>query len=127
MVQLQLWVVVENNTVCLAASIPTLRPLLRRKGAASSSTPAYDLSGSQQKRGMRSRYNSNTRRISNETCHQSNNSEEYILSSLGGRGEQIIKTTDVVITSEERVTRAAYGQGRESQVEQHLPQFLKDN
>jgi hypothetical protein len=28
MVQLQVWVVVENNTVCLAATIPALRPLL---------------------------------------------------------------------------------------------------
>lgn len=85
MVQLQIWCVVENNTVCLAASIPALRPLLRRSDAGSSHPYSCG---------------TDDRNTHNSTLGQNHegNSEEYILASVGAKGsDQIMKTTAVSV------------------------------
>lgn len=99
MVQLQIWCVVENNTVCLAASIPALRPLLRRSDAGSSHTYSCGTDDRRSKAHARNRLSRDIY-TQNSTLGQNHegNSEEYILASVGAEGsDQIMKTTAVSV------------------------------
>lgn len=128
MVQLQIWCVVENNTVCLAASIPALRPLLRRSDAGSSHPYSYGTDDRKSKAHARNRL-SRDMYTQNGTLGQNHegNSEEYILASVGAEGsDQIMKTTAVSVAFGPRGT-----QGNDAVQERGtistLSAFLKDS
>jgi hypothetical protein len=127
MVQLQVWVVVENNTVCLAATIPALRPLLRKSGAATSS---YSYGTDDRKRKSNACHRSSEGRYEHHSAagqHHDGTSEEYILASVGVDGcDQITKTTAVSVAFESRnlsESDAAYKEGTGDT----LPAFLKNS
>lgn len=117
MVQLQIWVIVENNTVCIAASIPALRPLLRKRHSASSGTSAIAGEYGSWSKGLSSKRFTQDQRNMNrlEVQHHDGNSEEYILSHVHEMpADQITKTTDVLVAYENgsgniKVSRAADG------------------
>lgn len=127
MVQLQIWCVVENNTVCIAASIPTLRPLLRKSGAGSSLSYNYGTDDKKRKSSACNRLSqSRYADFSTTGQHHDGNSEEYILASVEADGsDQITKTTDVSVAFESR-----NAQGDNTKYEQGtgnmLPAFLQD-
>ena len=127
MVQLQIWCVVENNTVCLAASIPALRPLLRKFDGGNSHPYSYGTDD-------RSRAHVRNHLSHDMYTHHSTlghnhegNSEEYILASVGTDGsDQIMKTTAVSVAFGPRNTQeqdTAHDCGPVSK----LPAFLKDS
>jgi len=99
MVQLQIWCVVENNTVCLAASIPSLRPLLRKSRTATSNSYSYGTEDRSSKAHARNRASQGAyTHHSTVGQHHDGNSEEYILASVGADGgDQIMKTTAVSV------------------------------
>lgn len=128
MVQLQIWCVVESNTVCLAASIPALRPLLRRSDAGSSHPYSY---GTEDRRSKAHARNCLSQDVytNHSTLGQNHdrNSEEYILASVGTEGtDQIMKTTAVSVAfgprdAQERV------KAQECGTVSTMPAFLKDS
>jgi len=128
MVQLQIWCVVENNTVCLAASIPALRPLLRRSDPGSSHPYSYGTDDRRSKAHARNRLSQGI--YTNHSVlgqHHDGNSEEYILASVGAEGsDQIMKTTAVSVAfgprdAQEKDTAQECGN------DSTLPAFLKDS
>jgi hypothetical protein len=127
MVQLQVWVVVENNTVCLAATIPALRPLLRKSGAATSS---YSYGTDDRKRKSNACHRSSDGRYKHHSAagqHHDGNSEEYILTSVGADGcDQITKTTAVSVAFESRNPSESHATYKEGTGDT-LPAFLKDS
>jgi hypothetical protein len=128
MIQLQIWCVVENNTVCLAASIPALRPLLRKSDAGSSRPYSYGTDYRRSKAHARNRL-SQDMHTHNSILGQNHegNSEEYILASVGAEGsDQIMKTTAVSVAFG---PRDAQGKGKvhERGAASTLPAFLKDS
>ena len=128
MVQLQIWCVVENNTVCLAASIPALRPLLRRSDAGSSHPYSYGPDNRRSKAHGRNRL-SHDMYTHNSTMGQNHdgNSEEYILASVGAEGsDQIMKTTAVSVAFGPRDTQET-DRIHERENTSMVPAFLKDS
>ncbi|KAF1352603.1 hypothetical protein BDV97DRAFT_150728 [Delphinella strobiligena] len=125
---LSIWVIVENNVVIYAATIPTLRPIMKRKHGSTAS--AYTHGGTKHRNpyntylsgGEDTSGNSRSgRRASDSTwlgrastsCNEpsvqtvftvaagtDDNSEDYILQPLGDK--QITKTTNVHIAWEEQ-------------------------
>ncbi|GAB7336279.1 hypothetical protein MBLNU13_g09032t2 [Cladosporium sp. NU13] len=126
MVQLQIWCVVENNTFCLAASIPALRPLLRRSDAGNSHPYSYGTDDRRSKAHIRNR-SSRGMYTQNSTLGQNHegNSEEYILASVGAEGsDQIMKTTAVSVAFGPRDTQES-GTVHERGTVSMVPAFLK--
>jgi hypothetical protein len=129
MVQLQVWCVVENNTVCLAASIPALRPLLRKSGTANSHWYSYGTDDGRSKAHARNRGSQGvyTHHSTAGHHHHDGNSEEYILTSVGADGsDQILKTTAISVAfgprdNQEQDTVCARG------TVNMVPTFLKDS
>lgn len=80
MVDLQIWCVVENNTVCLAASIPALRPLLRRSNTEGPYAYSYEISDRHSR--LRAREQGRDTHHSASGGLHGGHSEEYILSSV---------------------------------------------
>jgi hypothetical protein len=82
MVDLQIWCVVENNTVCLAASIPALGPLLRKSSTERPAAYSYETSD----RHSRLHDRRQGRNAAHSVLGQQHDdhSEEYILSSVSG-------------------------------------------
>jgi hypothetical protein len=128
MVQLQIWCVVENNTVCLAASIPALRPLLRRSDTGSSHPYSYGTGDRRSKAHARNGL-SQDMYTHNSIMGQNHdgNSEEYILASVGAENsDQIMKTTAVSVAFgpwDAQDTDKVHECGNVSMV----PAFLKDS
>lgn len=110
MVDLQIWCVVENNTVCLAGSIPALRPLLRDSSAGRFPAYSYGTSDRHSKPHMGSSGRQTHHNIPKR--QHDGHSEEYILSSVGVDSiDQITKTTAISVAYEPRNTQendAAY-------------------
>lgn len=104
MVQLQIWVVVENNTVCLAASLPALRPLLRKNGANDTSAYGHETDAQRSKSYSQNHTGRKRRNLDSDVGRKhGGSSEEYILASLGDEaGDRITKTTAVSVAYEER-------------------------
>lgn len=124
MVQLQIWVIVENNTVCLAASIPALRPLLRKRQAGSSSATTVRGEYSSWNKGLSSkRHTQDLRNMQKSMQHHNGDSEEYILSSVNETpADQITKTTAVSVAYEN-----GDGRNETSRAVDGMPGFLKES
>lgn len=125
---LTIWVIVENNVVIYAASIPTLRPIMKRNHGSTAS--AYTHSGRKHNnnyntylsggddtlgnsrfsrrasdstwlgRASISRNEPSVQTVSAVAAGTDDNSEDYILQPLGDK--HITKTTDVRIAWEEQ-------------------------
>lgn len=105
-IDLMICVVIENNIVMIAASIPTLRPLMR-KNPDSTGTPGRYYCGSGghvhsdfSSAGAARRQTLNSR-VRSKLGTLDDNSEEYILHEIAG-GHQITKTTNVQVAYEQR-------------------------
>ncbi|KAI9709579.1 MAG: hypothetical protein M1820_003339 [Bogoriella megaspora] len=102
MVNLQTWVVVENNIVLMYASIPVLRPLVFQKKPGSSKNSRFEsMPKNEASRGSRKtkesvidriKYGSNSKSLTTDGA-----SEEYILQPTGK--DQIVRTTELQVTS----------------------------
>jgi len=93
---LQLWVCVENNVVMIAASIPTLRPLLRRKSGSTATPVPYAWSSSQSRRKASAHdpYEAHVENVAHSGRGiRDDDSEEHILQALPTAADQITKTT----------------------------------
>ncbi|KAK5114555.1 hypothetical protein LTR85_010132 [Meristemomyces frigidus] len=115
MVSLQLWVCIENNVVMVAASIPTLRPLLHRRDGSSHPSKGYIYSeNSKRKESAHDPYKcgqDDTTTQSGRAEMDGANSEEYIMRSVCA--PEIMKTMDVHVEYETR-SEAAKGEEKES-------------
>lgn len=106
-IDLQIWVVVENNVVMMAASIPTLAPILRRRQTSNVGRTVplrYNRSGrsggKDKSREQHSSKPGDPGQSSTET-NPKGASQEYILQTMSP-DEQITKRTDVQISYESR-------------------------
>ena len=106
MVNLQIWVCVENNIVLMYASIPVLRPLLLQKKSGSSKNSRFEsLSKNEAYRNSRRDRDGLDRRSARDVLGFRSDSktwadgasEEYILQP--SRNDQITRTTELRVTS----------------------------
>ena len=103
--KVNLAVLVENNVVIMAASIPALRPLLVKARKGTTPTPrAYPVGGSNWQTGhSQGKYNGRIiDRGDAEPVPGDANSEEYILGPVSASEGQITKTTTFHIANEAR-------------------------
>lgn len=125
MINLQLWVCIENNVVMVAASIPTLRPLLRRKDRSSATAQAYTCSENSRRNMSHDPYSQPQDHIARSGRDDpDSNSEEYILQNVVAPGDQITKTTDVHIAYE---TQSEADQEPEKEHGAPPPRFLRNS
>ena len=100
-------VVIENNVVMIASSIPTLRPLMRKNTGSSIGTPAgytYGSSGPPKNPASVETYGqSDTSKARASKLVEDDDSEEHILRDLSSVGNQITKTTNLQVAYEERM------------------------